>query len=615
MKSLSYKALATLLVLCCTTPLLADESILPPIKNWSGNSLALIKRANDPWQTPAEAMALNDTPSYQQTVDYLIRLVGAETRFSLQSIGKTAQQRDIWMLIASAKGAKTVQKLKANGKPTVLIQAGIHAGEIDGKDAGLMLLRDISKYGKDDLLQGVNILFIPMLNADGHERRSAYNRVNQRGPKSMGWRTNAQNLNLNRDYAKADTPEIRALIQMINQWQPDLYLDLHVTDGEDYQYDITYGFNGAHADSPQISAWLKQVFSPYINQALASQGHIGGPLVFAREPSDFSQGLFGWTAGPRFSNGWGDVRQLPTVLVENHSLKPYKQRVLGTYVFLEATLKLLVEQGESLIKITQQEQRNRPKQMTLEWQLDLNNPEANDFLGIDYRKQQDPVTGLDYVVWNGKAKTYPNFLTYWQRQPVTTVKVPKAFYIPVQYQAIIERLNIQGIKLQTLKRDERLELTQFVAKEPVFNKLPFEGHMTVKAGFNSVKTNQLVPAGTIKVTTEQALGRLAVALLDPRGPDSFFAWGFFNQMFQRTEYIEPYVMVPLAKKMLAANPALQAEFKAAFKPVARSEGKNNNITQLDDLFAQRPDEVMSWFYQRSPYYDQQYLKYPVLMSY
>jgi len=592
----------------------AKDNILPPVDNWSGKSAELIHKDSDTWQTPAERTQLSDTPSYDETVAYLKRLVASENKFNMLSLGKSPQQRDIWLVVASKEGAKTPQALAANHKPTVFIQAGIHSGEIDGKDAGLMLLRDISKNGKKALLDNVNIVFMPIFNVDGHERSSPFNRVNQRGPKSMGWRTTAQNLNLNRDYSKADTPEMQLLISAINTWQPSLYLDIHVTDGEDYQYDITYGFNGEHADSPNISRWLSNEFEPVINKALADNGHKGGPLVFGYDSKNFKKGIFGWTAGPRFSNGWGDVRHLPTILIENHSLKPYKQRVLGTYVFLEATLLLLNNKADSLAVATQEDVKSRPAKMTLSWDLDTENPELNDFLGKEYTNQTDKLTRINYINWNGKSKAYQDLPTFWQRKAKVVVDVPKAFYLSSEHLTVIERLKNQGIEMEVLANATKLSATEFSAKDPEFGKVPFEGHLTVKAQFAQQAVQVVLPSGSIKVKTDQTLGRLAVALLDPRAPDSYFAWGFFNQMFQRTEYIESYAIVPLANQMLAQDPKLLADFLKAFPPEIAIINEEET-SEIKDLFKSKSDEKLRWFYQKSPYYDKRYMKYPVLFVY
>jgi hypothetical protein len=582
---------------------------LPPIKPWQGKSEQLIVSKKHPWITPAEKSDLTDTPNYKQTFLYLNKLVASDKRLNKISIGKSPQGRDIWMVIANHEGINTAEELRQQNKPTLLVQAGIHSGEIDGKDAGLMLLRDIIHNNKSNLLRKVNLLFVPILSVDGHERQSAFNRVNQRGPTQMGWRTNAQNLNLNRDYAKLDTLELQHMIRAINIWQPDLYYDVHVTDGADYQYDITYGFTGQHGDSSQISRWLSQTLSPQIDQALNANGHVAGPLVFGVDSMEFSKGIAGWTASPRYSNGYGDVRQLPTILIENHSLKPYKQRVLGTYIMIEQTLKLLAKQGDTLRAAIQQDKakvysiknKNKARKQIVSWTTDMDNLGSMDFAGIEYKKAYDKVLGLNFIQWTGEPKTYKNLPIYQTTKPKVSVDVAKNYWLPAQYLTVIERLNIHGIKLQTLQKPLTIKATQLIAHDVKLSDQAFEGHQMASASFKQKQVEVTLPAGTIKVSTQQPLAKLVVALLDPRAPDSFFSWGFFNQMFQRTEYIESYALIPLAREMLANNKKLLTEFK---------QKKSD-----DKAFAENPRAQMQWFYQRSKFYDQEYLKYPVLLEY
>jgi murein tripeptide amidase MpaA len=258
----------------------AETAILPPLPPWNGASRALMVPKGDPWITPSEVSGLKTTPTYAETVAWLRKLDAASKEVSLVSLGKSGEGRDVWLVVVAADGAATPAALKKNGKPTLFAQAGIHAGEIDGKDAGLMLLRDLTVKGtKKNLLAQANFLFVPMFNPDGHERSSRFGRVNQRGPEVMGWRTTARNLNLNRDYTKLDTPEMRAMIAALNAWDPELYVDLHVTDGSDYQYDITWGHNDHQARSPHAAAWLDAVLDPIATADLKAQGHIPGPLV------------------------------------------------------------------------------------------------------------------------------------------------------------------------------------------------------------------------------------------------------------------------------------------------------------------------------------------------
>src|SRR5438128_2671013 len=218
--------------------LLAQTVSLPPTIPWSGKSRELIAKPDNRWITIAEKTEFHATSTYEQTVVWLKQLVMVAPELRMVSLGHSPEGRDIWMVIASRDRLFTPETMQRSGRPTLFVQGGIHAGEIDGKDAGLMLLREITVGGRwRSLLDRANFLFVPIVNVDGHERSSPYGRINQRGPDVTGWRTNARNLNLNRDYAKLDTPEIRAIVAALDQWKPDLYIDTHVNDGADYQYD------------------------------------------------------------------------------------------------------------------------------------------------------------------------------------------------------------------------------------------------------------------------------------------------------------------------------------------------------------------------------------------
>ena len=574
------------------------EDWLPPLTAWQGSSEALIKGRADNWVTPAELTGLTDSPDYAATLAYMQALVDSSDWLQLEQFGVSPQGRALYLI----KASKALHKIANNpARPLLLVQAGIHSGEIDGKDAGLMLLRDIAHGGKAALLDNADLLFIPILSPDGHERRALYNRMNQRGPLQQGWRATAQNLNLNRDYAKADAPEMQALLGVINQYQPDLYIDVHVTDGEDYQYDITYGFNEPFAAiSVNSASWLAKVYRPAINAALEQAGHIPGPLVFGVDNKDFSKGLSGWTASPRYSNGYGDVRHLPTVLVENHSLKPYRQRVLGTYILLQRSLKLLNEQGKALILARQADMQARPKRMTLSFKA-AEQADVIDFKGISYELRQSAISGDSYVAWTGKPQLYPQLPVYWDKVADKEVAIPQAYWIPPEQQTVIQRLKLHGIEMSVLHKPQKISLRQLSVSDYRFADKPFESRlMLTDASFNAAVQSRSLSAGWVRVSTDQPLGRLAVALLEPTAPDSFFSWGFFPGMFERTEYFEPYAIEPLIARMLAQQPALQQQFEQA---LAKDEQLRNN-----------PRERYNWFYRQMPFYDQQYLKYPVLIE-
>jgi murein tripeptide amidase MpaA len=579
-------------------------SLLPPLIEWSGASEALIAEPGDPWITPAEKTGLLATPSYDETVAWLKKLVAATPQLEMVSIGKSLQGRDFWMVIASSSGDFTSDAMRASGKPILLAQAGIHSGEIDGKDAGLMLLRDMTVANKrKELLEKVNFLFVPIFNVDGHELKSPYNRINQRGPLEMGWRTNARNQNFNRDYAKLDTPGVRAIVDVINQWQPDLYLDLHVTDGADYQYDITFGANGTAGWSPSIGQWIRDIYSPAIDTALSTNGHIPGPLVLTVNNMDMADGYYVWTADPRYSNAYGDARHLPTVLVENHSLKPYRQRVLGTYILLAASMEVLAGKRDTLAAAVTSDKARRPDEVVLGFVASDDQPVKSAFAGIASERYEGVASGSSVVRW----KAEPDMSEVAQvhvNKPKGRASRPSAYIIPAQWADVAERVAMHGIPVEKLTTALTLDAEIYhlpgagIAPAATWTPNPFEGRVRIDPGEPELIEKEVTfPAGSYRVSTDNEFAELVMLLLEPQAPDSFFQWGFFLEIFTRTEYAEAYVMEPLAQKMLAADPALKAEFEA--KLAAEPE------------FAADPQQRIMWFYQKTPFYDQRYLVYPV----
>ena len=588
---------------------------LPPLPPWSGESRALVRPASDPWVTPAERSDFVTTPSYDETVAWLRKLVAAAPQLRLVTIGKSGEGRELWMVVASAEGASTPEVLRRNGRPTLLAQAGIHAGEIDGKDAGLMLLRDLTVGKRLDLLAKANLLFVPIFNADGHERRTAWSRINQRGPENGGWRTTARNLNLNRDYIKLDTPEVRSIVAALQAWTPDLYYDLHVTDGADYQYDITFGGAGRDGWSPAIGAWMEDVLRPTLDGALRAAGHVPGPLWVANlvDSTDPLKGYVDYPQQARFSDGYGDVRHQPAVLVENHSLKPYDQRVLGTYVLLEATLRHLGEKGEALRQAIRSDRARRDAQVVLVRKRD-EKPQEVEVLGVDWRTSQSAISGGTRIEWLGKPRTFRAPL-YGASAVALAVPRPKAYWLSPAWAEVIDRLERHGIVLERLAEAREVEVEGCRLSGVAVASAPFEGRVGLagagsepwssapaagKSGCTPERRRERFPAGSVRVSTDQPLGVLAMVLLEPASPDSFLQWGFFHEILQRTEYVEGYVMEPLAERMLAADPALRAEFERAIA--------------ADAELAKDPQARLAWLYRRTPWADDRYLLYPVFVE-
>jgi len=595
MKALKFLCLALMLPGFAQAVDYSTSANLPPDLPWRGKSENLALPPDDLWATPSEKTNLTTSPSYAETVAFLERLAAASPLIRLESFGVTPQGRAMIVAIVSTDSAALNPS-----KPIALIQAGIHSGEIDGKDAGLMLLRDIAVKNKRSLIEKVNLLFVPVFNIDGHERGSVFNRPNQRGPNIQGWRATAQNLNLNRDYAKVDAPEMRAMMGLFRKYRPDLYMDLHVTDGMDYQYDITYGFqgrDGGWAASPSVAAWLQRSYLPAADKALAGMGHTPGPLIFERDPRDPNAGRLNDGFSPRFSQTYGDMVGMAALLVENHSLKNFRRRVLGTYVLLESTLKILARDGVALKAAVATDKASRAATLPAGWTLGEKPTRDVAFLPVAHEKFTSPASGQEEIRWLGRASK-PISIPLYEETPTIQLRRPTAYWVPATKPEVIERLAAHGVMMETLNEARTVNVEMLRLPEAKHDAAPFEGRFIAAAGKPAAeRREEWFPPGSVRVPTDQALGNLAMMLLEPESEDSFFAWGFFPEILQRTEYAEGYVMAPLAERMLAEDAALKAEFDAKLA--------------TDAEFTKDPRARLSWFYARTPYYDARYRLYPV----
>ena len=574
-----------------------DQPFLPPAPEWDGASRALLRDASDPWATAFEADPEHDfSPDYADTRAWFDRLDAASDLIRIEQFGTSPEGRPIYAVIASKDG-ETFDP----SKPVLLAQAGIHPGEIDGKDAGMMLLRDIAFNGRDDLLDRVNLILIPILSVDGHERTSAYSRPNQRGPRVQGWRHTATNQNLNRDFMKLDQTEMRAVMGLIQRYRPDLYLDIHVTDGIDYQYDVTYGYNGENgvwSRSPATAAWLDDAFKPAMNDALEAQGHIPGELVFAVDDRDPRAGLSDGGLGERYSNGWGSAAHVPTILIENHSLKPHEQRVLGTYVFLETAMRLLAEHGDDLRVAVERDRALRPAEILANFVPTQEPVATREFLGIRYETYESAASGRTEIRWLGEPDPEPWSMPFYGSQPSLTLARPEAYWVPAHRADIIERLHLHGVMMETLEAPRTVPVQMLRLDDPQVSGRTSEGHVPITVrSVTPEDRDWAFPPGSVRVPTDQPLGDLVILLLEPQSSESFFAWGLFPEVLNRVEYIEAYAIAPLAERMLEADPELRAAFQARLRG--------------DAEFAADGDARLAWFYERTPFYDDRFRLYPI----
>ncbi len=566
--------------------------------------------AQQGWLTDYERSGGVATPDYAHTLAYLERLDSASAWIDLQYFGVTPQGRRLPLVVLSKDGAFTPEEARRSGKEVVLIQSGIHAGEIDGKDASLMLLREIAITGSlSQLADEVIVLFMPIFNLDGHERISPYNRINQNGPEEMGWRVTAQNLNLNRDYMKADAPEMRAWLRTFNAWGVDMLVDCHVTDGIDFQYNATYAMEMHGNMAAPVAAWEKKLAAAFLPR-MERAGDPLAPYVFPREERDLSKGLVDWASSPRLSTGYAAIRDRANLLIETHMLKPYRDRVTATYRLLIEVLRFMNENSgdlrDAIEEAEQEDIRRIAEADTASFPLRFRSVGQNrtiSFRGYESSMRESPVAGNAYPVWDHDRPVTVDIPFYGDVRSVASVRLPRFYLIPQEWQSVVEILQLHGVALERLREPATLPVERSVFSDARWGNRPYEGRFTVQ--FSSAARTDTVdyPAGTWVVDLAQPAMRVAVNLLEPDAPDSFVYWGFFTAIFEQKEYFEEYVMAPIAEEMLERDPALRAAF--------------DERLASDSTFAASPRARLQFFYERSPWFDTHLNVYPVgrLMQY
>ncbi|MEW5799716.1 MAG: M14 family metallopeptidase [Bacteroidota bacterium] len=550
------------------------------------------------WLTHFEQSGFLSSPRYAESIQYFRQFAARTPNAKMFSIGISPKNRSIECLVVSKNKEFTSARAKKSRKAIVLIQNGIHAGEIEGKDACMLLLRDILvTREKFYLLDHLILLIIPILNVDGHEQISPFNRPNQNGPEKMGWRTNSWNLNLNRDYLKADTPEIRAFLKLYDDWQPDFFIDNHTTDGADYQYHVTYALEKWGNIDKGLGAWGAKQFLPYVVNQTEQQGFLTAPYIILKDES-IESGIVDEPALPRFSTGYAAAQNRLGLLVETHSLKPYENRVRSTYAINEAALGFINKHWSGLKDLNAKADAASATLKSLPINFELTeDSQSFKFKGFKSKYYYSIITGNDVVQFSKQPVEFE--VPYYNKvRNAQSVQVPKGYLIPREYFQLMEILTLHGVKFSTVKRALTLTVQELTFDEYTHAPKPYEGRQCVKVKCKSNQFKFRAEEGTYYVPTKQRTLRVIVNLLEPEAPDSFVSWGFFNAWFERKEYAEPYIMEPYAQQMLENDEMLRKEFLKRL--------------DADETFQSDPKARLDFFYERSPFFDQKEKKYPIL---
>jgi murein tripeptide amidase MpaA len=535
--------------------------------------------------------------------------------------GRSGEGRPLRAMLVTQTEALTAAELHKRRIPLLMLQGGIHPGESDGKDAGFIALRELlENNAAPDALKKIAILFVPAFNSDGHERFGRWNRPNQVGPEEMGWRTNAQNLNLNRDYMKAEAPEMQAMLRLLNEWDPLICADLHVTDGADFEPDISIQVEPIHQGDSTLFASGIQLRDELIAK-LAAQGSV--PLPFYPDLFEVDNPASGFLLsvyGPRFSTGYHAARNRFSVLVETHSWKDYATRVRVTRNTIIDLVELVVQHGATwLSKVEHADQlglQAATKEFALDfpsgWReptapIDNDNKEFTDsevttidFRGYAYTRAPSAISGDLVTVYDPKTPQIWRVPFRKNTAPSLIVKAPaKGYIVPAGYSTdLATKFALHGIEFEVFeKQNNTITVEAFRATRAQFSTAPFEGRMRVTLDGKWASESREVPANSLFVPIAQRSSRLAMALLEPQAPDSLAAWGFFNGCFEQKEHIEPYVAEQIAREMMKAQPALSEEFLQKLKD--------------DPEFAASPNARFDFFLSRHASWDERFNLYPI----
>jgi murein tripeptide amidase MpaA len=555
------------------------------------------------WLTHCEKSGMTESPDYHNTIKYFEKFEKNFPSVKIIDFGTTPQGRKLKAVIVSKDKAFTPALAKKSNKAIVLIQNGIHSGEIEGKDACMLLLREILvTKEKSHLLDNLILLIIPVLNIDGHERLSQFNRPNQNGPKQMGWRTNALNLNLNRDYLKADTPEIQSFLKLFNDWLPDFMIDNHTTNGADYQYHVTYGIETHQNIDRSLVNWINSKYLPYLTTKVESDGFIIGPYMEFKDGT-IESGILDLPSPPRLSHGYCAVQNRVCLLVETHSLKPFDNRVFSTKSMMTHSLEFVNKNSRELIELNKQADKNPVKNYLIDKKkfplVLVSNGKFDKFIfkGFEWYDEYSEITGSTVRKYTNKPIEI-EIPIFNQAKSLKKIIVPKAYLIPQEFQNIIKVLDYHQIKYSQLQSIKKFKIERYRFSDVKFAPRPYEGRQLPSFNTKCFEEVVTLPKGTYFVPTNQRSLRVIVNLLEPDASDSFVHWGFFNAFFERKEYAEAYVMEPYAKIMIENNQALRNEF---YKRL-----------ESDEKFRNDPLGRLDFFYRNSPFFDQGENVYPIL---
>ncbi|RXG29634.1 M14 family metallopeptidase [Leeuwenhoekiella palythoae] len=552
--------------------------------------------------TPFEKGDGNQTPIYDEVMAYYEDLDAAYVSIKTYKIGRTDSGEPLTLVTYNTNRTFDSEFADAKEVTRILINNGIHPGESDGIDATMMMMRDLAN-GTIETPENVWIGAIAVYNIGGALNRNTGTRANQNGPEEYGFRGNAQNYDLNRDFVKADTYNARAFAEIYHMVNPDVLIDNHVSNGADYQYVLTHLFTQHNKLGDELGDYLHTELQPQLEQDLAAKDWPITPYVnvFNQVPEiGFSQ----FMDYPRYSTGYSTLWNTFGMMVETHMLKPYKDRVTGTYELMKSMIKITEKDGakmQALRKAKDSLYRSGAltgQAYTLQFEIDSSRTSTLNFLGYEGEQKTSTVTGMSRLKYD-RNKPFEKEVTYYNyMKPASDVTIPAAYIIPQGWRHVIERLKENEIDFERFQKDSMLTAEVYHIADYKTRNQVYEGHYLHYNTEVETSTQEIkIRKGDYWVKTNQSGLRYIMEMLEPSGVDSFFNWNYFDTILQQKEHFSPYVWEDRAQELLDADP----ELKEAF----------DTKKQEDARFAQNWYAQLEWIYEHSDNYEKAYLRYPI----
>ena len=539
-----------------------------------------------------------ETPTYQEIVAWWQKLDNLSGKVKMLTMGMTDAGYPLHLVLIANNGDHNFHNIKKNNKRVILVNNGIHPGEPDGIDASMLLARDIAE-NRYRIADNVVLAIIPVYNIGGCLNRSANFRVDQNGPDEFGFRGNSQNLDLNRDAIKCDSKDARAFTEIFHLTDPDVFVDNHVSNGADYQHVMTLLTTQHSKLGGEMGKYLHDEFEPEIYRLMSSKGFDMVPYVnsFGDTPEN------GWPEywdSPRYASGFAALWNTFSFVPEAHMLKPYDQRVRGTYALMQSFIEFTAKNSASIKSHRDQARKNVSLQteFPIAWTLDRSQFSEITYIGYEAGRKPSEVSGLPRLYYDRSKPFEKKVKIFDHYVPKTTIQKPKGYIIPQGWWKVTDLLKLNKVKMIQFKKDTTITVEAYKIED--YKTLPrqYEMHHLNSDVKVSVTTQQVkFSKGDWYIPMDQPANRFLIETLEPQAEDSYFAWNFFDAILGQKEGFSGYAFEDIAADYLKNNPDLQNRLR--------------DRKSSDTSFANSARAQLNFIYQNSPWYEPAHMRYPV----